>query len=87
MQSNNGQSDSVNNNSNSSGNQGNGPCVTADIHTSLTEPGYFCMLLQSVLVELGNDVKPLYPMRHYNDPAIGDYYLTQVHIRGRLEGY
>ena len=45
------------------------------------------MLLQSVLMELGNDVKPLYLTHHHNNTAIGDYYLTQVHIRGRLEGY
>ena len=38
-------------------------------------------------MDLGNDVKPLYLTHHYNDPALGDYYLTQVHIRGHLEGY
>ena len=38
-------------------------------------------------MDLGNDVKPLYLTHHYNDPALGDYYLTQVHIKGRLEGY
>ena len=45
------------------------------------------MLLQSVLMELGNDVKAFYLKHHYNDPVVGDYYLTQVHIRGHVEGY
>jgi len=40
------------------------------------------MLLQSVLMELGNDVKPLYLTHYHNDPAVDNYYLSQVHIRG-----
>ena len=87
-QSNNDQGDSSNNNSNSSGGQqGNGPrVITRNVITSLVEPGYFSLLLQDVLTELGNNVNPLYFTYHYTDSAIGDYYITEVHIRERMEG-
>ncbi|RLM42322.1 uncharacterized protein C2845_PMPSC056040 [Panicum miliaceum] len=51
----------------------------------MDEPSYFPALLQDVLWELGSTVKPLYVMDHYSDPAIGDYYLTRVHIRECME--
>jgi len=87
-QSNNDQGDSSNNNNNSSGGQqGNGPrVITRNVITSLVEPGYFSLFLQDVLTELGNNVNPLYFTYHYTDSAIGDYYITEVHIRERGEG-
>jgi hypothetical protein len=30
-------------------------------------------------------MKPLYIIDHYTEPALGDYYLTHVHIREHLE--
>ena len=53
---------------------------------SLTdESGYFPTLLQDVLWELGNTVKPLYVTSLYSEPGRDDYYRTQVHIREHLE--
>lgn len=54
--------------------------ITRNVITSLVEPGYFSLLLQDVLTELGNNVNPLYFTYHYTDSAIGDYYITEVHI-------
>jgi hypothetical protein len=53
----------------------------------MDEFGYFPILLQDVLWELGNTVKPFYVTGLYSDPVIGDYYLTRVHIRERLETF
>jgi hypothetical protein len=53
----------------------------------MDEFGYFPILLQDVLWELGNTVKPFYVTDLYSDPVIGDYYLTRVHIRERLETF
>ncbi|RLN34575.1 uncharacterized protein C2845_PM03G32240 [Panicum miliaceum] len=85
---NNGQDNSVNNNGNAAGNQSDGPHrirTTCDIHSSMDELGYFPILLQDVLWDLGNTVKSLYVTDHYSNPAIGDYDLTRVHIHERLE--
>ena len=77
-----------NNNNNTNENMWNGPCVmngTCEFLSSADEPGYFPTLLQDVLWELGNTVKPLYVTSHYSKPGCDDYYRTQVHIRERLE--
>jgi len=39
------------------------------------------MMLRDVLDELNNTVAPMYQTWHYEDPALGDYYVTRVHIR------
>jgi hypothetical protein len=51
----------------------------------LNKPGYFPILLQDILWDLGNTMKPLYITDHYTNLALGDYYLTRVHIRERSE--
>ena len=58
---------------------------TCEIHSSTDEPGYFPTLLQDVLLEMGNTVKPLYITSLYSEPSRDDYYRTQVHIRECLE--
>ena len=58
---------------------------TCEIHSSTDEPGYFPTLLQDVLWELGNTVKPFYVTSLYSEPGRDDYYRTQVHIREHLE--
>ena len=52
-----------NNNGNTDESQENGPRVmneTREFLSSIDESGYFPTLLQDVLLELGNTVKPLY---------------------------
>jgi len=51
------------------------------VYTSFHEEGHFPLLLRDVLNELHNPVAPMYETRHYEDPALGDYYVTRVHIR------
>jgi len=51
------------------------------IYTSTHEEGHFPLLLRDTLEELHNPVAPLYKTRHYEDPALGDYFVTRVHIR------
>ena len=51
------------------------------IYTSFHEEGHFPLLLRDVLEELHNPVAPMYKTWHYEDPALGDYYVTRVHIR------
>ncbi|CAO2186958.1 unnamed protein product [Urochloa humidicola] len=68
------------------GNQGDGPQgmgPTSVMHTSTDEPGYFPTLLQDVLRELGNPVKPLFTTHQISEPTLGDYFVTRVHIRER----
>jgi hypothetical protein len=76
------------NNNNTDENQENGPRVmngTCEFLSSTDESGYFPTLLQNVLWELGNTVKPLYVTSLYSEPGRDDYYHTQVHIRECLE--
>ena len=66
----------------------NGPRVmngTCEMHSSTDEPGYFPILLQDVLWELGNTVKTLYVTSPYSESSHDDYYRTRVHIRECLE--
>jgi hypothetical protein len=73
---------------NADGNQGNGPRKAGEInctHTSEDECGYFPTLLQDMLWDLGNTVKPLYITSHILRPAHDDCYFTRVHIRECLE--
>ncbi|CAO2038223.1 unnamed protein product [Urochloa humidicola] len=68
------------------GNQGDGPQgagPTSVMHTSMDEPGYFPTLLQDLLWELGNYVKPLFITHQISEPTLGDYFVTRVHIRER----
>ena len=58
---------------------------TCEFLSSIDELGYFNTLLQDILWELGNTVKPLYVTGHYSEPDCDDYYRTQVHIRERLD--
>ena len=51
------------------------------VYTSFHEEGHFPLLLRDVLNELHNPVAPMYETWHYEDPALGDYYVTRVHIR------
>ena len=51
------------------------------VYTSFHEEGYFPLLLRDMLNELHNPVAPMYKTWHYEDPALGDYYITRVHIR------
>ena len=51
------------------------------IYTLFHEEGHFPLLLRDVLDELHNPVAPMYETWHYEDPALGDYYVTRVHIR------
>jgi len=51
------------------------------VYTSTHEEGHFPLLLRDTLEELHNPVAPLYKTRHYEDPALGDYFVTRVHIR------
>ncbi|CAO2146145.1 unnamed protein product [Urochloa humidicola] len=81
---NNGNNDHGNNDND--GNQGGGPQrmrSTSVMHTSMDEPSYFPTLLQDVLWELGNHVKPLYITHQISEPILGDYFVTRVHLRER----
>ena len=51
------------------------------IYTSFHKEGHFPLLLRDVLNELHNPVAPMYETWHSEDPALGDYYVTRVHIR------
>jgi len=51
------------------------------VYTSFHEEGHFPLLLRDVLEELHNPVASMYETWHYEDPALGDYYVTRVQIR------
>ncbi|CAN6195140.1 unnamed protein product [Urochloa humidicola] len=73
-------------NNNKDGNQGGGPQrmrSTSVMHTSMNEPGYFPTLLQDVLWELGNHMKPLYITHQISEPILSDYFITRVHLQER----
>jgi hypothetical protein len=50
------------------------------------EAGYFPNLLQGVLHELGNYVRPLYDTWRVTEPPQDPYYITRLHIRVMDEG-
>ena len=65
-----------NDNDNADENLWNGPLVmngTCEFLSSIDELGYFNTLLQDILWELGNTVKPLYVTGHYSEPDRDDY--------------
>jgi hypothetical protein len=53
------------------------------MHSSEVAPGFFPWLLQNTLLELGNTVYPMYVTHSWNEPPLGNYYMTRVHIRVR----
>jgi hypothetical protein len=53
------------------------------MHSSEVALGYFPWLLRNTLLELGNTVYPMYITHSWNEPPLGTYYMTRVHIRVR----
>jgi hypothetical protein len=53
------------------------------MHSSEVALGYFPWLPQNTLLELGNTVYPMYVTHSWNEPPLGTYYMTRVHIRVR----
>ncbi|RLM56124.1 hypothetical protein C2845_PM10G10520 [Panicum miliaceum] len=78
-----GDDDEDNDNNDNNDDQGDDPPRTRQlccVRTSDRELGHLSLVLQGVLQELGNHVNPHYHTHHYIDPALGDYYLTRVHV-------
>jgi hypothetical protein len=50
------------------------------MHSSEVALGYFPWLLRNTLLELGNTVYPMYVTHSWNEPLLGTYYMTRVHI-------
>jgi hypothetical protein len=74
-------------NNNDDGNKADAPCAagaTCEIISSVDEHGSFPTLLQDVLLQLGNTLRPLYVTNHVSEPGRNDHYVTWVHIRERL---
>jgi hypothetical protein len=53
------------------------------MHSSEVALGYFPWLLRNTLLELGSTVYPMYVTHSWNEPPLGTYYMTRVHIRVR----
>jgi hypothetical protein len=51
------------------------------MHTYIGLNGQFCELLEELLQELDNTVRPLYVTRHYVEPSMRDYYTNEAHVR------
>jgi hypothetical protein len=51
------------------------------MHSSKVALGYFPWLLRNTLLELGNTVYPMYFTHSWNEPPLGTYYMTRVHIK------
>jgi hypothetical protein len=50
-------------------------------HTYVGPDGLFCELLEEMLQDIEHSVRPLYITKHYVEPGMRDYYITEVHVR------